>query len=142
LEPEADIDWAPAATVPDARQARDLLELLAAAGIPARLEAGPVAGGGGLRVPAWFAVLVPVADVPVAVGVADRCLPWFGGGSGGGLSEAECIAALDEPGEPEFASRLDAERRQSAAGLWVARILSGLVALAVAAAIARSFVGR
>ena len=97
-----EIDWAPLATVPTVAEARELMRLLEAARIDAQLL------GSGIE--STWTVLVPSAEVPVAAGVAERFLPWFAPESEGETGAEECLAALDQPHEEEFAEALARER--------------------------------
>lgn len=116
-EPPED-GWHAVATLPDPRQARELAALLRDAGMPVRVEtvdgSNRIPGVTPDYDPRSFVVLVPEDEVPVAIGVAERVLPWFGTAVEGELSEADVLAALGEPHEAEFAESLEAERARRA----------------------------
>ncbi len=130
--PADDARWQALASELTLAEARELVELLEAAKVGARLV--EIRGG-----ESW-AVAVPDADVPVAAGVAEHFLDWFRPEAEGDVDEAECVAALDDPHEPDFESQLERERRSRtnqrrllAAGITLAAVsVLGVIAFRIA----------
>lgn len=136
-----DEDLAPVATLTELELARELHALLIEAGLSATLEGESDddlhPGRNFLIRPLRWVVLVPVADVPVALGVADRLLPWFGGAGEGDATLDECLAELGErsgAAPVEAASgavRAEASSTHARVELWILAFTLAVLAVLV-----------